>query len=411
MHLFDTHGWNDTQPRKRLSQRLLLANEVLQDCSIARLHYSDSKSAEYRKDDGATTKPLSNRKALRRNSAFSSSLRDLMNRISLNDQAHLKSEKITPVANRGLRKSENVEFPPEDNIQWTHLLFAISLIAISVVLASFRRLKRPQEPESHGGNIFFSANLNVLGFRLCSNAFVFLWALFHKMLLMEVRRRLWRIASKVAKSLLKCISVTNHPYLSSVGTKYIPRWIRRGLTKLFMKKVKKNVNTYVKDALEDGIAAGEMSSIFLTVRNAWSLSLAQEYFIGKALRVAKQLIRTLLIIEFKRKIWRYLFRQLKKVFSFVVSHEYFLLNSLHIPQWIKRGAKKLFKKNVNSAVKGCLSYGRDEVMSAINEFLCSSLDDESAKEFTCSLSFSFGFSWAEWDLWDSVQTFWGQVIN
>jgi hypothetical protein len=404
MPLFQIEGWNDTQPRKRLSQRLFLVNQFFEDCSTPRSHYPNSNSLDTGKDDGAVEKSPPSRKALSRNSSFSSNLRDLMNKMKPNEEVKLSPDMTVSQTKHNSPKNEDSGHSPVD-IQWSQLLFAVLVLVVSVVVAATSRYNRTPELETQNKNTTVFANINVFSLQLCSKVLILLWALLQKMFLMEIRRRLWRITFKSVKSFLNCLSVTKHPYLCQVLTNYVPRWIRRGLTKLFIKKVKKNVNTYVKDALEDGIAAGELSSIFSTVQSAWSISIAHEYFILKTFRVAKQLTRRLLIIEFKRKIWSYCFKQLKKVLGFIISHEYSLVSKFYIPRWIKRGAKKLFKKNVTSAVKGCWSYGKDEFMSLINESLCSSLQNDSAEELTCSLTFSFGFGWAEWDFWEGLQHF------
>jgi len=219
---------------------------------------------------------------------------------------------------------------------------------------------------------------------------------------MEIRRRLWRIAINSVKFMFNFISVIQD-FSCCNPLRFVPAWITRGLTKLFIKNVKKNVNNYLNDALEDGIAAGEICSVFWTVQQAWSQKLAQEYFFAKTLRVLKQLVRRLVIVEFRRRIWRYLYKRIKKGLVFVFHHEYFFLPRLDLPQWIQRGLKKLFKKNVNSVVKDCWSYVKEEVVGLFNVCMCSSLSQESTEELTCSLSFSFGFCLTEWDLGSILQ--------
>lgn len=292
---------------------------------------------------------------------------------------------------------------PFDEIQWNHLLVALLILATAILIMAVNRQISSLIVQSQlKTKLRAIAKEDIPLVQSFSVPLLFLWSLLRKMLFMEIRRRLWRIAINSVRYIFNVTSVLRQtPRFDPL--QIIPTWITRGLTKLFLKKVKKNVNTYLNEALEDGIAAGELCSVFVTVQQAWSQSLAQEYFLAKTLRVLRQLVRRLVIIEFRRLVWHNLFKRLKKGLIFIFQHEYFFLPRPHIPEWIKRGLKKIFKKNVNSAVKDCWLYAKQEMVGLFNVFMCSSLSEDSTEELTCSLSFSFGFCLTEWDFGSFLQ--------
>lgn len=292
---------------------------------------------------------------------------------------------------------------PFDEIQWNHLLVALLVLATAIlVMAANRQISSLIVQSELKIKLHAITKEDIPLVQSFSVPLLFLWSLLRKMLYMEIRRRLWRIAINSVRYIFKPTSVLRQvPRFDPL--QIIPTWITRGLTKLFLKKVKKNVNTYLNEALEEGIAAGELCSVFFTVQQAWSQSLAQEYFLAKTLRVVRQLVRRLVIIEFRRLVWQNLFKRMKKGLIFIFQHEYFFLPRPHIPQWIKRGLKKIFKKNVNSAVKDCWLYAKEEIVGLLNVCMCSSLSEDSAEGLTCSLSFSFGFCLTEWDFGSLLQ--------
>ena len=415
MPVLVSRGWKKTQPRERRvndkSSLVVRRNRSYnnRDPRCRKTAVSNSSS-----DDGAglvkyqsfhTNNPTNVcRTSNNKSSRLSGSWRNMMGNLTPSQRALILGEK-TP-SKKKLENHDNHSkrsHDPFDEIQWNHLLVALLILATAILIMAVNRQISSLIVQSQlKTKLRAIAKEDIPLVQSFSVPLLFLWSLLRKMLFMEIRRRLWRIAINSVRYIFNVTSVLRQtPRFDPL--QIIPTWITRGLTKLFLKKVKKNVNTYLNEALEDGIAAGELCSVFVTVQQAWSQSLAQEYFLAKTLRVLRQLVRRLVIIEFRRLVWHNLFKRLKKGLIFIFQHEYFFLPRPHIPEWIKRGLKKIFKKNVNSAVKDCWLYAKQEMVGLFNVFMCSSLSEDSTEELTCSLSFSFGFCLTEWDFGSFLQ--------
>lgn len=412
-------GWKKTQPRERLVNEKSSRSVVRRNRSYnntkskrdprSRKNTVISNSATTKHDGAALLKfqNFRNRKNNNNSSVLSGSWRNMMGNLTATQRALILGEK-TP-SKKKLENRHNTSnkatspHDPFDEIQWNHLLVALLILATAILFMAINRQISSLIVQSELKNKLAAISKEDIPLvQSFSVPVLFLWSLLRKMLFMEIRRRLWRIAINSVRYILKVTSVIRQtPRFDPL--QIVPTWITRGLTKLFLKKVKKNVNSYLNDALEDGIAAGEICSVFFTVQQAWSQSLAQEYFLVKTLRVLRQLVRRLVIIEFRRLVWQSLFKRMKKGLIFIFQHEYFFLPRPHIPQWIKRGLKKIFKKNVNSVVKDCWLYAKQEMMGLLNVCMCSSLSEDSTEELTCSLSFSFGFCLTEWDFGSFLQ--------